>query len=179
MNTRVWLIGTAVTGIMLQIYYRGRLPERVASHFGAGGHPDEWMSRDANMALGIGLIVFLSLMFALLPPLMKRMPNQFVNLPKKEYWLSPENKETTTSRLTDWIRLLGVATNTFILYLFHLVYQANRSTPVHMNEGMIWSAVGIFFTFTIVWSVLLYIRFNRIPQEPWKQPPVDKNKAWS
>ncbi|MDD5093918.1 MAG: DUF1648 domain-containing protein [Dehalococcoidia bacterium] len=162
-TSRLWLLGTALIGILLQIYYYSQLPDRVATHFGAGGLPNDWMSKGANMAMAIGLILFLSLIFGLLPLLIKKVPPRFVNLPKREYWLSPENRENTLTRLASSMSVLGVATNVFILYVLHLAYRTNQSHPVKLNEGMFWPALGSFMTFAAVWSVLLVIRFNSPP----------------
>ena len=37
-----------------------------------------------------------------------------------------------------------------------------------MERGASGNTLGIFFVFTAFWCILLYIRFNKTAQEPWK-----------
>jgi uncharacterized membrane protein len=67
-----------------------QLPERVATHFGAGGEPNGWMSRAGHVrfTLLFGLIVpaFVIAIFATMP----RFGDRWMNIPNKDYWLAPE-----------------------------------------------------------------------------------------
>jgi hypothetical protein len=62
----------------------GQLPERVASHFGLGGHPDGWMGR----SFYLGFVGLLPLAFALLfegvARLVHVLPARLINIPRRE-----------------------------------------------------------------------------------------------
>jgi len=72
------LVGAAV---LQTLHYYPRLPSTVASHFGSGGHPDGWSSKEAFFGLYAALLVLLPVLFNGLPVFLRRIPPFWVNLP--------------------------------------------------------------------------------------------------
>jgi uncharacterized membrane protein len=69
------------------------LPERVASHFGANGEANGWMSRSGYLWFVAGMGVGLPLFIIGLSFLSKFFPISMVNVPNKEFWLAPGRRE--------------------------------------------------------------------------------------
>ena len=110
------------------------LPERLATHFGASGQPNGWMSRSGN-ALAIyltavalaGLIV--GIMYAV-----RFFPPRVINLPARDYWLASERREETYRFLLRqglWFACMEIA---FMAGLYWLVTQANLVTPARLDH---------------------------------------------
>jgi hypothetical protein len=49
-----------------------RLPARMATHFNAAGQPNGWMTREANVEFGIGVTVFILLIFTVISYVLQR-----------------------------------------------------------------------------------------------------------
>ncbi len=162
MASRTALIATGILGIALSLYYFTQLPERVAIHFGGGGVPDSWASSGVNLAISIFLYAFLVIMFIGIPSTLKNIPLRFISLPNKEYWLTEERKESTIKLFSGFFSLFGTALIIFFLILGHLVFMANMSDPVALNESVVWISMGCILTFTIVWLIMLLRKF-RLP----------------
>src|SRR4051812_3401648 len=88
-----------------------QLPDKVATHFGAGGRPDGWMSRTAHLlfmaAFGLAFPFFLVGLFYIL----RFMPDSSFNLPRRDYWLAPERRAETFAYLLRhslWFACLAV-----------------------------------------------------------------------
>ena len=140
------------------------LPDRVAIHFGRGGCPDSWASKEINA------LVFLLLetpMFLLLwfgPSLPLGVPKRFVSLPNKEYWLREENLPVFKHKLEHLMAQFGAAFFLFFFFTGLLTVQANLSEPVRLNEKAFVPIVVMFLGYTVVWTIGLFRSF-RVPKE--------------
>lgn len=133
------------------------LPERVAIHFGASGQPNDWMSRSTHLlfmgALGLGL----PLVFAVLALVIRLFPARFINLPHREYWLSPERQSQTytyISRQLLWLACLEVV---FFAGIQFLIVDANRMAPVQLSMERFLPMVGGFLVAVALW-IIVFIR---------------------
>ncbi len=90
------------------------LPERVASDFSTAGNVTGHSSKVA-FAIGItGIAVFDFLVFAGIGFLIRRLPLSLINVPHREYWLSPERREATLATGTNQMLWFGAATQLFM-----------------------------------------------------------------
>src|SRR5437762_12723974 len=113
------------------------MPDQVATHFDANGHPNGWMSRAADLLftalLGGGLPLFISgICFAIrfLPPVM-------INLPRRDYWLAPERRAETSDyifRQSLWFGCLMVC---FVGGIHLLVVAANQRSSPQLSNGLL------------------------------------------
>ena len=82
------------------------LPVRMASHFGPSGHPDAWQSKLAFFVL-FGVTGFgTALVLLAMPTFLRFIPSRLINIPYREYWLSPAHFDEAMKRLaryTDWL----------------------------------------------------------------------------
>lgn len=89
------------------VVYR-RLPARVVSHIGTNG-PDAWSSRESFIAIMMVGTVLINLFLIAMPWFIRRLPEAWLNLPNKDYWLSPGQRGHTfqyMTRLFLWLTLL-------------------------------------------------------------------------
>lgn len=147
-----------LTGIMLTAE---RLPEPVASHFGAGGLANGFSSRTGYLLWVVGLLVVVPTLTAgVLAYAARRFPAA-LSLPHRDYWLAPERREATLQYLMShsaWLAAL-VALLVFAIHL--LVVDANRTVPARLDTRVFLLAVGAFCVALAGWVRTLSRRFRR------------------
>ena len=161
MKTKILLLITMVVGIAQSIYYYFHLPEKIASHFGPSGIPDSWMTKNAYLALEIGMVLFITLLMLSIPFFLKITPIFLINFPKKDYWLAPERKQHSLKIICPWFYIFGAGMNIFFIFIFYLAYRANLSEPIILNDKLVWWGTSCFLVFLIVWIIGLYSCFNK------------------
>jgi len=138
-------------------------PDQVAIHFGGGGRPDSWASREFDAAIFLVLeTTFFALFFyaGILPLGVSR---KFLNLPNKDYWLREENLALLQKKFGYYMAEFGVAIFVFFLGIKLLALQANLSDPVVLNY--IWFMV-VFVTFMIytLWWLVRLVQGFQVPK---------------
>lgn len=140
-----------------------QLPERVATHFGAGGEADGWMTRSGHvrftLLLGAALPAFIVALFAFI----RRCGGRGLNIPHKEYWLAPERREETFAfiqRQGSWLAALLIG---FFAAIHTSILAANAHTPAKLAGSHVAWIAGGFLAAIIVWSALFLGRFFRRP----------------
>jgi uncharacterized membrane protein len=143
------------------IYSAPLLPDKVATHFGAGGQPNGWMSRSEHLilmgALGLGMPL-VSVIIALLS---RYIPSGMVNIPNRQYWLSPERREQTSRYITRqmfWMASLEVA---FFAGIQWSIVEANRLTPVQLPADKFWPLFIGFMAAIGIWSIVFILHFRK------------------
>ena len=116
---------SAVVFILLQILYYPQLPDTVAVHFNAYEQVNGWMSKETNLLLSSIIIVVLTASFAGVPYILKSISPDLINIPKKEYWLSADNKGRLIAIVSTHLYSIGLATNVFMIFLFNELYRFN------------------------------------------------------
>ena len=144
------------------LYYYPLLPETVASHFDGTGRPNGWSSKQSFYALYLILAGVMSFVFFVLPKLLHRIPASLINIPHREYWLTPQGKEQALAMLEQEMGWFGIAILIVIILTIQFAINANLEADGGMRAGQMWILVGGFFVFTGIWLVRLYRRF-RLP----------------
>lgn len=75
------------------------LPARIAIHFGADGMANVWAPNYVNALLMTGTQVLLLCLLYFAHRLILWVPPKWINLPHKEYWLSPGNQARTMEKI--------------------------------------------------------------------------------
>lgn len=151
-----------LANVALAIASLAVLPATVASHFGPGGHPDGWMSREANAGLFVGICTFMLVVFLFTPALVLKLPPGLVNLPNRNYWLSAEQREATRAKVAGLLNEFGAAILTFFFIVQGFAMQANSAAPAQLNETPLLAALIAFLIFTALWCLKL-VRAFRLP----------------
>lgn len=142
------LAGLMLLGVVQHAWYWPQLPERVATHFGIDGKPNDWMSRSAStivfLALQLGVPVFMLTMTSLAA----RMPVSMVNIPNREYWLHPERRDATMAHMSLMMTWIAVLTSLFLTAIGHLTFVANKTgdglnLPLFLS-GLITFLIAVF-----------------------------------
>ena len=157
----VALLATGAAGVLVLAYHRQRLPDVVASHFGASGVANGWMPKDTHVLLAQGLFIFLTAMFWFMGWIMARIPAKWVNLPNKDYWFAAEREAETRRYLSGWGYGFGAVVNLFLIFAFHLVYRANLSDPVALDSTAMIAGLVMFVVASIGATIVLLFRYGR------------------
>lgn len=143
-------------------YHYPLLPERMATHFGPSGEPNGWMPKSGFAVFTVGLLAFLDAQLLGTAFFLRRIPDAQINLPNKGYWLAPARREATLATIGSYLVWFGVAIQTLVAGVFHLVYRANL-TPDPRLGGTVWIYLAAFLVFTLVWLMDMMRRFAATP----------------
>jgi hypothetical protein len=158
-GTPIALLLAAVGGALAHAYHlRSVLPERVASHFNAAGHPNGWMARDGFVIFYVGMVLLLAFVFLLVSLIIGRVPPELVNLPNKNYWLAPERRAETAAWMRGWGCLMGTATVSLMIYVMRLVEHANLE-HTSLNSSIV-PALLLFGGVSIALVIALFVHFQ-------------------
>jgi uncharacterized membrane protein len=149
-NVILWAVSLAV------------LPARVAIHFGEGGVPDSWASKQSNALLFLALETSLFALFFFAPGLTLRLPEKYLSLPNKKYWLREENRPLFRKMITSKLAEFGAVFFVFLFGVGLLTIRANLADPVWLDESLSLVVFIAFMAYTVVWCVE-FIRSFRIP----------------
>ncbi|HWB45585.1 MAG TPA: DUF1648 domain-containing protein [Hyphomicrobiaceae bacterium] len=138
------------------------LPDRVAVHFNAAGEPDGWAGR-ASLALQIGgLLAAFALLFAGAGWL-DRLPDRYLNLPNRAYWLAPGRRAASMEVLRDWFRWFVVAVLAAVAAVATAALNANLIDPPHFALSLP-LVLALILVPTLAMLAWLYRRFRAPPR---------------
>ena len=142
--------------------YYSVLPLRVASHFGANGVADGWMSRGAFGVTYVGTVVLMVVLFGGISALVRRLPVGLINLPHREYWLAPPRREETLRRLDVDMGWMGLGTIVLLIVTFQLCLEANRNGTFRLSNA-IWGVLAVYLVAMTAWLVRFVLRYSQVP----------------
>lgn len=157
---RILFFVATFTALALAMRQHGSLPERVATHFGADGQPNGWMSRDSHTLAQAGITIFMGGLFAALALFLPRVPDRFINLPHRDHWLAPKRRVETFAWLASMLFCLGTALQVFLAFIFHEVWRANHTASPTLRLNSLWLQVSLFIVIVGLVITLLF-RFRR------------------
>jgi heme A synthase len=152
----------ALLGAVQYGYYAPRLPEILGSHFAVNGAVNGWQSKGAFFSIELAVVALAAVVGFGIPRMIGAMPVSLINLPNKEFWLSPERREDTFGYLQMHMAWFGCALLAFLLFVMELVFRANMQRPVRMNSAALVTALVAFLVFSGASTVRLVVRFARI-----------------
>jgi uncharacterized membrane protein len=174
LHTPAIILTALCVGFQIFLFYsEALLPERMASHFSGGGEPNGWMSCSTDLFLFGALGAGLPLLFFILALVTRFIPAQFINLPHREYWLSPERRGETSTFITRQMLWMGCL---MVLFLA-LTIEANRLTPVHLPMDLFLTMLGGFLVGIGVWRVVFIRHFAKAPKSTEPMPIGDGHSA--
>jgi uncharacterized membrane protein len=146
-------------------HYYSQLPAVVQSHFNREGIPNGRQSRFVFFSFFLGATVLASVLTFGLPAILRVMPSQMINLPNKNYWLSPERRATSFDFISTWFAWFGCAAFLVILFTFDYAVQSNLH-PDHRPDPARFAYVLLaFLAFALVWIIRMFLRFGRFPRD--------------
>ena len=136
------------------------LPDRMASHFGASGLPNGWMTKTQ---------FFITYALVLLPALfiefwlhrkVSKTPGAKLNLPNKEYWLAPERRAETFAYFEAFFAWYGCALLFVIAVVMGLAMRANLDASPQLPTTPTLSILVGFVLFNVAAIAAMYMRFS-------------------
>jgi uncharacterized membrane protein len=162
-SVRKLLIIAFVANLILTAVSLAILPDQVAIHFGGGGLPDSWASKESNAAIFLVLEVPFFLLFYYASVMTLGVPRKFLNLPNKDYWLREENLVLFQRKFSYAMAEFGVAIFIFFFCINGLSLLANLSDPVQLNHAAVLAALVIYLSYVMWWLVKL-VRSLQVPK---------------
>lgn len=135
------------------------LPTIMASHFGAGGVPDAFMSKGQFFSVFAATVIVTlsSLIGSVL--LMHKIPEKYLNLPHKEYWLQKDRMPEARRRMASAMWAMTAATTLLFAVTLELVVSANLARR-NLDNQIMWLTLGAFMIFTLLWIVKIVLSFS-------------------
>jgi uncharacterized membrane protein len=150
-----------VLGTVQSIYYAPRIPAILGSHFARGGFINGWQTKTALFSTELAIIVLATVVSFGIPRVIAAMPVSVINLPNKDFWLSPERRNDTMSYIRVWSAWIGCALLAFWLFVMELVFRANLHTPSQLNTAAFVPAILSFLAFVAISILRLILHFSR------------------
>ena len=160
--TRIIFVATLVFAGVFVYVTSQTLPDLVASHFGASGVADSFMSRSGYRIFMLSFTVGFPLVMAVSMTGIFRRAGTRMNLPNRDYWLADSRREATVVVLTNHATRLAIGMTVFLCFVHKLVVDANARTPPALDNPPILAAMGVFLVCVTLWIAWLYFAF-RLP----------------
>lgn len=156
----VYVVSAA--GILYAMWLGSTLPPVVASHFGATGDANGFMTRDQFVGLMLFVLgaIPLLMQWGMTRALRKR---KTLRIPDAAYWLAEPRRAATERWLRRHFALFCAALPMFLAWVFWLVARANRNAPAHpmLDTGAMLASLAVFLAATAAWVAVLNRHFRR------------------
>jgi uncharacterized membrane protein len=142
-------------------FYAPRIPEILGSHFSRGGFVNGWQTKAAFFATELAMIILATVVSFGIPQIIAALPVSLINLPHKDFWLSPERREETLAYIRVWSAWFGCGLLAFLLFAMELVFRANLHTPPQLNNAAFVPALLVFVAFDTMLVLRLILHFSK------------------
>ncbi len=149
------VVGTILIGATTD-----QLPAQIASHFGAGGVPNGWMSRSFYLLFMLAFAVILPIVVVLSMGALPRWKPGAINLPNRAYWLDPVRREATLNYLAAHACWLGSLMVIFITAIHFLLIEANATQPPRLPFQAFITVLVTFVVAMGLWMATLMLHFR-------------------
>jgi hypothetical protein len=139
-----------------------QLPTKVASHFDIHGQPNGWMSRRSDAEIMVAIAVIVPAIVVGSMGGAGRIPVSFINLPRRDFWLAPERRQSALAvllRYSLWFAALNVL---FLTGLHSLTVEANLPKPHHLDMPRLEILAALYLAAAILWTLLLLHHFSKV-----------------
>jgi len=137
------------------------LPAQVASHFDAGGYVNGYMARSSYL-LFMSLVTFgVPLLIVELNIVLPRFAPRLVRIPARDYWFAPERRAETIASINTSGMLTASLITAFMIAVHLLVVEANRQSPPHIDNELLWVLLGVLVVGMLAWQFFRWRRFQR------------------
>lgn len=162
---RLALLVTATAYVLALAWAAAVLPDRVPSHFDAGGRVDGWSSRTPMLATWsvIGLVVLAGI--PTLTRILTSGDGTRVNLPQesKDHWFAPERRAEFRVRFQDDIEGFTALTALLLVAMLALTTWVGTTGRDRVPWWVLVGLVGGYLVLTGIWVVRLLGRYRPPP----------------
>jgi hypothetical protein len=138
----------------------GTLPDTVASHFAASGIATGFLPRSLYLRLTLILVVLPPLGMNVLASLSLRNANARINLPNRDYWLTPDRRPESVEFVRRHVARLGVMLIVFFCYVHWLVVRANALAPPVLSSPWFITGLVALLASAVIWVTIFLRRFR-------------------
>ena len=162
---RVAAFLTPLTVVLIEwVMIGSHLPERVATHFGADGLPNGWMSSSGAFLFQVALISGMGAVFTLAVPALCRAAPTLVNIPNRDYWLAPERRDEGIEKITVWMSAFWLVFGSGIALIGAYAMSVNVGPEPHrLPTAPFLALIGALLVFTAGWVAALHRAFRGPP----------------
>jgi hypothetical protein len=140
------------------------LPDTVASHFAASGVASGFLPRPLYLRLMLALVMVLPPGINVLVSLSLRGTAARINLPHREYWLSPQRRPESVDFVRRQIAHFATVLIVFLCYVHWLVVRANARTPPVLSLSWFAAGMVVFLLSVLIWVTIFLGRFRAVPR---------------
>ena len=159
-----WILVSLYVAAVVQLgWIASQMPAVVATHYDGAGHPNGWMTRAGMVAFQLGILAVTAGAFLGVPVLIGRLSPNLINIPNREYWLSPERRGSTVAALQNLVAGMGCGVVLLLIAVTKLLHRANLTTPPRLSSAALLACLGGFLAYIVGSLVALYRRFPKPP----------------
>ena len=129
------------------------VPPQMAAHFDIHGNPNHFVSKAEFFWYQIQTVVILMIVSLLPHVLFLVLPVSLINIPNRAYWLAPERRKETVSRLSSFVALTFGVILLAVQAAFEISAYANLQSPISFNAQLL---LRIMLAALIIIGVLLF-----------------------
>ena len=159
---KLMIFFTLVVLVAQLVYWYGRLPDPIPSHFDANGQVNGEMSKLGFYVLMGSLNLIFLIGFPMLGKLLGRLPDSMINLPNKEYWLATERRKETIAKSSEMLTTIAWMTGWLFIGIIQLTALVAVKSRDSTSPEMIW-LMAIYLIAIIAIVIYLFISF-RLPK---------------
>ncbi len=154
------LLLTFLLFLIMEFYFSDKLPDVVASNFNVKGKPESFMSRENSLYLQIAVIVIIDLLFLWFSGKIFRIKDKWINIPNKEYHLSPERRTETLNYLAVKFLQIGILMNLYLLIFNWDINRANSLNSLH-HSWLLYVSLFVFFILAAAIPFQIFIKLGK------------------
>ncbi len=137
------------------------LPDRVATHFGAGGVANGFMSRDGYLLFMLIFTIAIPLFVVAVTGLLPGIARNPRNIKHYDYWFAPARRAESSARLLNHACLLGCLMVLFFGGIHGALMVANTASPPGLPETAFFIMLAAFFIGIALWIFFMRRLFAR------------------
>lgn len=148
-----------VTAVILAT--TGTMPDRVATHFGAGGSANGYMSRDGYLLFMLAFTIVIPLLVVAMTGLIPATARSARNIRHHDYWFAPARQAQSSARLLSHACVLGCLMVLFFGGMHFALLAANVANPPRLPETAFFIMLGAFLVGIGLWIFFMRRMFAR------------------
>jgi uncharacterized membrane protein len=157
------LVATTLAGVAIVLATSTSLPDPVASHFGAGGKANGWMTRDGYRLFMLGMLVAVPwLVYGACA--LSASGASLCRMRNGDYWLAPPRRAQTMATMRRFGAIAGVLISALLVGVHLAVLDAHRRQPPRLDEGALITGLVAFVVAIVALAIAHGLRFRR-PRE--------------
>jgi hypothetical protein len=159
LTASLFILGLATCLVELLWAYN-QLPERVHAHFPSWLHFRAEGPRWIFVAVSGAIPVLIAIAALISIHLVKSQPAQFLQIPNRNYWMSPAQRNQTLDMIVSRIYLLGAVKFVADAVFIYAAIQANLAGASELNPSLLFFLACGFILTKIVLAAQLFWRFQ-------------------